>query len=269
LGFWTISAGLVSAVALLAVFVLFKLQRIRESDHSSRRVEAWQLVSVCTAILAMLPVWLWGYQAPPHHPDLVFPISLEFWRFFLNLIAFGFGVEVQSSLLGAVGALVLLVPVVAVLIRSKGRPAPAEWAVYAVLFALLSSLAVVAVGRAGFGLGAARAWHYVELVMLLGPLSAMVWAIALPRGWPMLAALATLWLAIAGFHSNSWDFRSYTREAESRRALIGCIERELAENGDGDCPTLYPRPLAWRLENARRFEISLIRTLREKHGWTE
>jgi hypothetical protein len=266
LGMWSLSSGVVSTVTLFAVYAVFKVQRIRESDRSRRRTEILQILLVGSTILAMVAVWLTGFQKPSHHPGLFFPDTWEFWEFWLNLISFGFSIDIQSAGLGAFCLVILLFPIAKVLIDTRGRPAPAVWGVFTVALALLASLAAVAVGRAGLGVESVRVERYVEFVVLLTPLAAMVWAIALQGRRQVFACLGILWLTLAFLHHDSWDFSAYVREAETRRSEVECLRRALAENGPGDCPTLYPIPLGPRLENARLLEISVIRRLNAERG---
>ena len=124
LAIYSLAAGVVTSLVLLAVFTLFKLQRAAEAGSDRRRAELTGWSAVVGATVIGIALWFIGYgQVVPREPPL-WPHSLEFWHFWLNMISAGFGFHTISSALGALCLAVILLPVAAEVVESRGRLTP-------------------------------------------------------------------------------------------------------------------------------------------------
>ena len=250
-------SGLAVVLVLVALFGLFKICR-------GGRREYLQLAAVALPVLGLMSLYFINYRRVGHHPPAALPHTASFWKFFTNLVSWGFGFETDSVVLGAVCLLVVLAPL-ALEVWEKGWRLPASsWAVYAFTLGVLCALAAISVGRAN-GSGRAKISRYSDFAMMLVPCAVMVWAIFLKdRPAPRRYVLAALWVfCFVGFSYKWLWFPIYREQADRRREGIRCIQTYYASGGDAVCRTLYTRPLAPMLEEGKRMNLSFYRELQE------
>lgn len=263
-------SGFVSCGVLLAGFCAYKASRITAalsqgegggfvggSPKSLR--DAAQFAAAAAALVLGAALWLSDYQKNPGHPPGTSPASPLFWRFFANIVSFGFGMDQLSMTLGLLCLAVVLAPLWGT--ARESRPWPlALWAVGTAVAAVLSVLAGISFARGGMGLEWAKSSRYGELAVILLPLSAMAWHLRF-RNQPRTRAraLACLWgLGFLGFSGN-WDFSIYDLIADQRRRGLECLKRHYQGQGPALCPDLYPFPLAEKLEQAKKLDVSFYR----------
>lgn len=256
LGMNSHASGFVSCGVLLAGFCAYKASLLA---GPARRREAAQFAAAAAALVLGAGLWLSDYQKNPGHPPGTSPASPLFWRFFANIVSFGFGMDQLSMTLGLFCLAVILAPLWGT--ARESRPWPlALWAVGTAVAAVLSVLAGISFARAAMGLEWAKSSRYGELAVILLPLSAMAWHIRLrdkPR--TKARALACLWiLGFLGFSGN-WDFSIYGLVAAQRRRGLECLKRHYQGQGPPLCPDLYPFPLAEKLEQAKKLSVSFYR----------
>lgn len=257
LGMNSHASGFVSCAVLLAGFCAYKTSRFASLLGPARRRESAQAAAAAAALAASAALWLWDYQRNPGHPAGTPPWSPLFWRFFANIVSFGFGMDQLSMTLGLLCLACVLSPLWAAARESRPRPLPL-WAVGTATASALAVLAGISYARGGMGLDWAKSSRYGEVAVLLPPLGAMAWHLRL-KGRPRTRALACLWgLGVLGFSGN-WDFSIYGRIAAQRRRGLECVRKYAAGRGAILCPDLYPFPLADKLEQAKRLGVSFCR----------
>ena len=263
LSIYSFAAGAVTAMVLLASFVLFKTVRIWQSREARGR-ELAQLFLGTSVVGGAIGSWFIGFFHPSHHPEWILPYRRLFWSVYANIISFSFGVERVSTKVGAVFFLVVIVPVAGILWRTRGRLTPQQWAWFTIVFALLANLAAVTIGRAGFGVTVSKVLEYAEHGMPLILLTAANWWMFL-RGQPKLRAvvLIGLWLVCFRAFSNNWNFDVYREQGVLRQAGADCVQAYYEGKGNGICPTIWhvDRSLGPILEHAKKLDASFYREL--------
>jgi hypothetical protein len=262
---YSMAGGFVSSLVMLTMFGMFKASRINCSTQSSQCKRSYfHQICVFGILSTITLLWLVDYRKPLHHPVLTLPHEWQFWVHFLNLVAFGFGIDRVSTTLGAFFMCVVLAPMVG-LILIHGRNLPTgSWRSFTLILAVLGVLASVSAGRAGFGIEQAKESRYFEFAMPLLPLSVVNWTLFLRRRKCFIAAtVASLWIiCLLAFWDNWREFRYYKREAVDRRIGLKCLEEYYKEKGGSNCPTLFPSPLPTRwLEEAKALNVSFYRSI--------
>lgn len=271
LAMYSFAGGLVACLVLLAVFCLFKLMRaFSVADREARRRELIQLGLVLALKVGALALWFVDYHKVEYHPPLALPHTLLFWRYFLNMVSWGFGFEDIAARWGAVCLLIILVPVAGAIWKNWRRrqqlPSSA-WAVFVVIFALLGALAAITMGRAGSNLLLVEGKRsgFAEFGMMLIPFTVLAWSIFL-RDRPKLKAplVAGLWLfCFLGFWNNwSWFDPYYSGRAQERMASLECVKRYYEQGGDAHCMAYLPQiSISPQLELAKELNLSFYQDI--------
>ena len=99
--------------------------------------------------------------------------------------------------------------------------------------------------------------------MMLIPLSVLNWHFFLHgRERYRSRVIMGLWVfCFLAFWNNWKEFGVYRSQAEQRIAGLQCIQQYCQHGGNALCPTLYPGPLAARIEQAKRLQASFYRGL--------
>jgi hypothetical protein len=257
---YSAAGGLVSSLVVLGVFCVFKWTRWRgAADAAGRARETRQLLLVASIVGGAVGLWFvrheGGYVALERDASRLF-------AFFADLVASGFGVDEGRSGTNLACLLLVLAPILLELCR-RGLALPASsWRAYTALAGVLVSLAAISLGRASLGIP--RPSRYCEVAVLLVPLSAVAWAIALQgRERLRVLALGGLWIFCLAAFWNDWDGAPrYEAAAKQRRRGLECMARYYAGTGDGYCPGLYPTRMRTKLEYARALDLSAFRAAR-------
>lgn len=265
LSIYSFAAGFVTSLILLIALFIFKALRIREAKEKRDRTrEILQSLLVTILVGGALVVWIIGYQKPALHPSLNFPYQSEFWRFYLNLISFSFGIDQYSVLLGGGCLLIILVPIGGEIWKRRGRLTSAHWASMAIVFAILADLAAISMGRAGFGIAGSKVQEYAEHGMPLTILSVLNWSLFLKdRKLLRGATIGALWIFLFLTFQGNWTFDIYRTEAVGRLEGVRCIRVYYDHGGDVRCPTILPPTfnLARLLEQAKKLNASIYREI--------
>ena len=257
--------ALVAVCILIVLFTLFKVIRAVRSSGSERRMEYVQLIAVVTPVLTLIAVYFVDYHTVPYHPPVAFPYEASFWRFFTNVVSWGFGFETHSVLLGTLCLLLVLAPIALEIWRQRSQLPASSWAVYAFTLAILGILATISGARANFNEGS-KSSRYADFAMMLVPFTALAWAIAL-RHRPNLKkyVLAGLWVFCCLGFSYKWLwFSVYRVQRDSLNQGVGCIKTYYKEGGQAMCPTLYAAPLGSMLDEAKRLNLSFYREIQRE-----
>ncbi|MBI4375463.1 MAG: hypothetical protein HY549_03340 [Elusimicrobia bacterium] len=251
------SSGIPASLALVLGFCAFKMKSAMESKSAGRaRTLRLQAALAAMFVGCALLWWKSGYRKIEGSPSLTWPDTAEFWRFFLNLIAQGFGMDQLSAALGMLCLILALAPLKKLL--SNRQAMPQAWAAATLIGAALAIMAAIALGRASQGLGEAKTSRYAEFGMLLPFLTAWAWQLRLAKDGRRVIVIACLWaFCFLGF-LNNWRFDVY-RTVEAKR-LEGrrCIEKNLG-SAPLICRGVYPFDLSAKLDRARALELSFTR----------
>ena len=264
LGVYSFSGGLVTSIASLFVFGVFKVLRLfRRTEVQDRRKEILQLLAVFALVGCALALWFVGYHNLPRDPDRAVPFSKSYWFFFINLVGFGFGLDTVEFITNSICLLLILTPVIWLVLRKESRLSNSSWAIFTAVLALLCTFAVIALGRASFVAGQTKGSRYSEVGMMLIPLAVIAWGVALQsRKWVRSLLLIGLWVfCFLTFLDNWSQFSMYDSAARLRKGGALCVARYYAGKGGANCPSLYPMSLADKLDAAQKLNVSFYRNL--------
>jgi hypothetical protein len=264
---YSFASGFVTSFILLVAFGLFKCIRTRQATgERNRRREVLQLLIVVALIGGALAGWIVGFHKPSsHHPPLTLPYKWAFWLYLANLVSFSFGVDRISAGIGILCLLTVLTPVCGIVWKRRGKLLSLPWPLLAVVLGILADQCSVTIGRAGFGIWQSKTMEYAEHGMPLIILSVASWGILLQhRERLRFLAITTLWLFCLISFSNNWDFGFYETEQANRLEGRRCILAYYNEVGDGNCPTIYSRPIPEFFTQAKRLNASFYRDLQSE-----
>lgn len=264
LAIYSLSSGLISTFVGLLLFILYKLLRFQSaSDREIRKRELQQLFLVVGLVGGAMALWFVDYHPVARHPSHTMPYTKLFWVYFVNIVGLGFGLDVKEFLPNFFFLLTVLTPIIWGIGRERGRLPNSSWAVYTAVAGILASLSVITIGRASFGVAQAKGSRYSEIAMMLIPLTVLVWALLLKERKTVRAGvLLSLWLlCFLTFQDNWYQFSQYEAAAKQRTRGVLCIERYYAGQGDGNCPSLYPAPIAAKLNEAKRLHLSFYQSI--------
>ncbi len=249
---FTLGCGIVLAAVTACYWALLGV------GHKTKpRIQALRILLLFVAAV----FWLQGYQPNPGHPAPALPWTGAFWTYFLNILSLGFGFAQITSLIP--GMLVLTVCSVGIfwgiklVLRSTSDPA---FRPLLMLFAGFGCLALIAISRAGFGVGQAKSSRYAEMSLLILPFFLFFIEKMLIRyrvgNTAKIAVGAVLALpALTNYSIES----SYRNAFQVRNESATCVGDYYRGNNAGDCPG-YIANLAEHLEQAKAIKIHFATT---------
>lgn len=260
---YSLSAGLIESSALLFSFSGYKLIRIKQGKNVRREIS--QLAVVWVIIGAAIGLYFVGYIKPEHHPVYAFPYHKIFGVYFLNLLSGGFGYKSANILPGSIIFLFTVVPVLGHIYKQRGNLTNSAWIIIASIICILAALSSIVMGRANFGVGHSKASRYAEVVGVLIPLSIAMWMIFLEEKTKLRQYLLIgFWIFCFISFARYWNFpQTYALPAAERLQGAECVRNYYVNGGAADCPTIYPHPIADRLEFNRNSEQSSFKEIRD------
>lgn len=263
LSIYSLAGGLISSLTLLLTFCLFKGVRAYSAKNSQERTrDIFHSILVVVLLGGAIALWFIGYQRPSYHPSLSLPYQLAFWRHFLNIVAFGFGIDEVSTKLGGICLLIVITPIIWQVWQQRTKLTISQWATCAVVLGILGFIASTSIGRAGFGVEQAKSSRYAEVGMPLIILSVLNWSYVLQRRQrSQTKVLLGLWVFCLIAFSNNWSFDVYRRMAANRMAGVRCVKAYYEYGGDARCPTISPGSISTNLEQAKKLNSSLYRDI--------
>ena len=265
LSIYSFAAGFVTSLVLLLAFWIFKALRIYQAKEKKERIrEFLHLLLVTVLVGGALVVWISDFQKPPYHPPLTFPYRPAFWRIFLNLVSFCFGIDRVSITWGLICLAIILAPICGEVWKRRGSLTSAHWTAFAIVFAILADLAAISMGRAGFGIASSKVQEYAEHGMPLIILSVINWSLffkdrKILRG----ATLGAFWIFLFLTFQGNWSFDIYREQSAGRLESVRCVKAYYDQVGDARCPTTLPTvfDLARALEQGKRLNASFYREI--------
>jgi len=249
------ASGLVIALVCLIMHSLYL-----GSGMASRRIEtaagvralavAWLLVGTG------LGLWFYRYPTPEMQRAFTLPTDGAFWIYFLNILSYGFGFEMESVLPGVACLLFVLVPAGMLMTARERRQERGTWLIVTAIAAVLVTLAAISMGRASFSI--ARHSRYAEFGMLLIPLAAAAWWRALAPGKVRNAVLLFFWVGCFGSFANDWSAGKYRTMRQVNVLTLECIEQYYRGAGNGRCSEATPE----LLDAAKQLQVNFTRKTR-------
>lgn len=263
---YSFSSGLVESLVVLVCFIGFKFVRIYRTDN--KQTEIRQLLVTSILIGGAIGAYFIGFSKNEGHPPFAFPFQKEFWLYFLNLLSGGFGYKSLSLLPGIIILFFVSIPLIGIIKKYSNEIPPKTWIVVAANLAILGALGSITMGRAGFGEAHAKSSRYTEIVVMLIPLTVAIWTIFLAhsekaRNYVLAVYFIFCILSFSNFSNSSKpDFvyfnynKAYREAVDSRLKGYQCVKDFYLQKGDGNCSTIYPAPIADRLELIKSLKIS-------------
>jgi hypothetical protein len=255
---YSLAAGAFFTLTILFVLVYRLLIGLRKS------LLEWTMKSVAVfALVAGIGAWFIGFHSPSDQPVFTWPYKLEFWYFYANLVSFGFGFKSVNFIIAALSLALV------VFVLWKSLKEAFSFKQHYMSFGFFGSLAVlgafvsIALARTGYGIGQAKTSRYAELgILLVLFIGWLLWTFAQKtstnKGQAQRLFKYFIWFIFIGF-SGDYSYSKYFKVAEDRREGLACISKYYSgENKTGDCPVLYPGPLAERLEAAKKLKLSWV-----------
>lgn len=247
------SSGVVSGLMLLCVYGFYVMMK---RDKLSAAV-------VGTSFGVAIAYWFSSYHQISDHPERVTPFQPEFWKYFVNLVSYGFGFQSLSVWLGFFCLALVLVPLIGIIWRRRFRWTASEATVITLVLGILASLATITMGRAGPGPLGEKISRYGEIAVFLVPFTVMSWCLYLGNAHRYRRAfLAFLWsFALVG-SLNDWGLPGgYRSRSWIKIDGYDCVKNHFLHAGTDYCPTIYPVQMSYRLTRARELKLSFFTKL--------
>ena len=255
-------SGLVAVCILIVLFAWFKVTRALRVSGSQRRTEYAQLIGTVTTVLIFIGLYFVDYHGARNHWQLALPHEAVYWKFFTNLVSWGFGFETHSVILGAFCVLLVLAPIALHVWQKRLHVAGSSWAIYGVSLSMMVVLATIASGRAHLS-PSAKISRYSDFAMMFVPFTAFAWAILL-KDRPNLKkyVLVGFWIFCCLGFSYKWRwYRVYAVERDARKQGVECIKSYYQHGGQAFCPTINWGPIPGQLDDAKRLNLSFYRDI--------
>ncbi len=267
---FSFSNGTALCAVLVVVYAFYKWDRIRAGTNKDKTRELLQSLLVIGIVGSGVAAWVVHYQRVQGHPLPILPYDYRFWDMFLNLISFGFGYHGQSALIGLICLLAVLTPLLMIW-RYRSSHKESVYGLAAAILGVLAAVAVIAFGRAGFGVASSKTSRYSETAFILIPLMVFAWSIALSTRFHFEkrktnAIWVVLWLLCLGGYSNTnnWNFKYYHHYQIIKQEGLDCVERYLRNGGEARCTCIYFADLTQKLQNAQALNLSFLKKCQAK-----
>ena len=169
---YSFSSGLVTAWVSFAVCAAFAVM----PDFSREALKKYMLLGALLFIATFF--WAWGYKSEVRVVPYTFPWSMDFWAYYAQIVALGFGFGFVGKASGALCLLTVLglyfYAAYRLIWKREYAPDRSLLTCWVLLGSLLTAVALVTFGRAISGVEQAKASRYEELVGFLPILSGAI-----------------------------------------------------------------------------------------------
>lgn len=262
----SLSAGVVMVLVILTCKTVYSTAGILRR-HPPRDRELRQLLLLWGLIVPTVMFLFYDFKKPETNPDWLLPNKVKFWESFLNLLSFGFGIESDYLLPCVVCLAIVVSPIILLLVDKTTRWKPTTWQVLTATFTILAVIALITIGR-GNMIGSIKVSRYAIFSLLLVPLAAMSWWLAVNSTGKRYVMLGLLWgFCIATFW-NDWNYGIYSDLMRDDVLNLECVEKYSNGQGSGMCEGTHFRPIGKYFDNAKKLGVRFTRqfntTLPEK-----
>lgn len=257
---YSFAAGVILVLACLA----FRDLLLASSVATNTTVKRNNLLNAaaCTLVIGtFLALWFVGYEKPDYIPPRIWPNDPAFWDYFLNMLGFGFGVDGQSMITGAIILFFITVPLLLLAIDKHKRRESGTVCVAAAISAVLAVLMSISLGRAS--IGDAKTSRYVEISFLLIPFTAMAWWLLLKSARTKRFILSGLWMFCFCNYLDNWLPTLYLEVYHSDKSTLECVTDYYRSGGDAVCQEYWITPA--HLEYAKKLRINFTIPFQQSH----
>lgn len=254
---YSMHTGVAVAAILLIGRSVFILLRVLSKTAEKRNVVI-DLSVTWLITVAGISYWLSGFRNPAEAAVRLMPIEARFWEQFFDLLSFGFGFEMTTTLTGLVILLFLLAPLFLLLTDKSSRLQGSTWQILQGVVILLAIAAMITFGRGATftTLKLSRYTVYISPLILFG---AVAWWLALKEKRALPGVLAVFWVFCFGAFSNDWGYGIYRDLRQMDLLTLECVEAYNNGSGDGNCPDTHGVPIGGFFDNARKLDINFTR----------
>ena len=256
LAIYSFAAGVIMAAVCLVFRNMLLIQSV-VADKCTKRNGLLHAAAGMIFIGGTIIYWFQGYERPKIIPPRSWPVSFEFWDYFLNLLSFGFGFDTQSILPGILVLILTVLPICLFIIDRKRRFNPGVQSLNAGLIAVLAVSISIAIGR--IGVSSPKTSRYVEITFMLVPLVSMAWWLLLENSKAKYVFLLFLWSSCFFSFLDNWKPTLYLEAYQTDMATLDCIRNYYTFGGDAVCQEFWVTPA--HLEKARRLNIHFMRQI--------
>ncbi|GAM10533.1 hypothetical protein OR1_02822 [Geobacter sp. OR-1] len=253
LGVYNFSGGVIFAAVYLVLtsgFVLSGIARNRIASRAGIGFIATNWIIAGSGIA----LWFYGYRKPMWSQPWLSPFDARFWDYFLNVVAFGFGIDDMGLLPGLACVFLTVMPIVLLLKDKESRNRNSTWIVVTAILGIFAVLAAISMGRTV--LTPPKTSRYAEFGFLLIPYAALAWWLAIRQARQAAVILAFLWCFCFAAYWDNWATDMYLVCRQESIEILECVEDFYRGSGDGACQE--PNPV---LKSARIRQLELARKL--------
>lgn len=258
---YSFSSGLIGSVVILFGYSLFKLIRIRLEKEKKREVLQW--AAVMLLIGGAIGLYFVGFIKQEAPLPYTFPYQKLFWAYLMNLLSGGIGYQAVHIVPGIIFFFFIVIPVIGEIKKHGFKISSGKWVIIISILAVLAALAAITMGRAEYGKGNSKTSRYTEITIMLVPLSAALWVSFLGEREKLRKYILIGFWIFCGFGlSRCWNFpKAYQQVYAARQEGLACIKDYYQNGGVANCPTIYPSPIADRLDFVKTVPVSFIKEI--------
>ncbi len=248
---YSLGSGVI-AVWVLMMYLIFKNFFLKNKDSIIK-----DSLFAISGLAATLSYFI-HYVKPPHHPKIVWPFALEFWKHFSSIVSLGSGRVSSDSFLAGVTILVYTATVVYLLIRDRVKLNFAQTFLALTAITTLGMLFTISLSRAGFGFEQALSSRYFQF-------STYFFVSVLSLGFTLnskklrIASIALVLLVLNmtfGSYKNTEDYYSGVNTQRNRGKE--CVNKIIQMDTGDICADIYPSGLKEIIHHLQSKDIKLI-----------
>ncbi len=259
LGIYSFSLGVICAIVVCIIFLC------KQYLTAERGKEIWVRPAIAMIPIVAILLWLIGFHKNPGHPDIVFPWSIRFYNFYINIISLGFGITGVSLFKSLLSTFFVIGVTMLGMTKLRNRSEHRLWVPVTINLSLLLALAFITMGRTGFDIGHAKSSRYAEISLFMFPTTLSIGWLLLENK-PLLRTkyyLFLIALVILCF-ANNFNFSGYGEIKKIRIDNLKCIADFLDGRAErANCPNSYIADITEQVKAARDMGVSFTKRYRK------